>query len=676
MNRRSFELLAVAISLTLATGHSAVAQCLIETDDPTRIEVGDIQAVRLRGNTECGTLSLVRATVIAGGTGAAIETNPDTNTILIDAPEGSEGSLTLSVVMTQTDGTEILQDLTLLLCSKGSLPLCTMPIPTEDLVDILNYQDPIPDIGFGGTTGSRMIAANLAVADILSQLDIDGDGSPDNAPDTDGDGLPDNWETGGFEALTADGVEDFDRVVFFPAPSAIVPGTPPTPIFTRLQIATDALNPDTDGDGLSDFVEVFGLMFIDENRNGLLDSFEWNDKNGDGLPSPGEHPIDNQGLRFPESDNSNLLHDFDGFVFTDPTNPDTDGDGREDGNDKDPLINPRAFGVSDRIIVRFSDEENEDIDKDGLGNGMDLGNDLVSTDGTGVLDFEVIDNPQNVRDLLEFFRQDLLEEGVVPEAQIEDLLGVDWDGNGLWKQTDVREWALVIDDECPADAADDDLCTPGSLPPSAVFTVGDRKLYAKQTFAELRDIVNDTNYKVYGVISNTNTAADGTQGDNRRIGLGWQQLLRPSLTTTTSFLPDPRVWAILYSWRVPGFDIDGDGFVGVPNIPSTAGTDCRGTGCPADDGRVAMVAFQRSADGATFLLSQKVPLERDTPTPSERAFDDRIEIVDPSQTEQPNSDLDGIITLPEGFRLCGGFGILTMLAIMLGLAAPRLRRRR
>ena len=54
---------------------------------------------------------------------------------------------------------------------------------------------------------------------------------------------------GGFEAITAEG-ESVDRVVFYPAPSAIVPGTPPTPIFTRLAVGTSALDPELVGEVL------------------------------------------------------------------------------------------------------------------------------------------------------------------------------------------------------------------------------------------------------------------------------------------------------------------------------------------------------------------------------------------------------------------------------------------
>ena len=65
----------------------------------------------------------------------------------------------------------------------------------------------------------RLVTANFLAAAVLSRLDIDGDGVIDNSPDSDGDGLPDNWELGGVEVELG----NEDLVVFYPAPSAIVP---------------------------------------------------------------------------------------------------------------------------------------------------------------------------------------------------------------------------------------------------------------------------------------------------------------------------------------------------------------------------------------------------------------------------------------------------------------------
>ncbi len=501
----------------------------------------------------------------------------------------------------------------------------------------------------------RLLIPNLRAAALLSQLDIDGDGLPDNAPDTDGDGLPDNWELGGVEPNP-----DFDRVVYFPAPTAIVPGTPPTPIFNRRAVATSAYTADTDEDGLSDFIEVFGLMFIDDNFNGSLDASEWQEGEGtaNGLPNPGEYPIDNApppGTPSSLKDllGNPLLHDFDGFIFTDPTNPDTDGDGIPDGLDVDPLINPRSFGLGG-LIVRFQAEDNPDVDRDGLGNGMDMGNDLTTAEAPGLQQSQVIDNPANLRQVLKLFRPDLLANGVVPEAVIEDLLGADWDGNGLWRTTDVRDWSLLID------RADANVlpCKFSLLDPA----YADVTVCREQTFDDLRSLFNASDFNRYG---------------ERGIGLGWQTVLLPSSTEQfPQFIPDLRVWAILYAWRMPGFDIDGDGFVGVPNISSTVATAVGETGEP-----VASVALCRRGTTGSFDLDDQVPLSGAVPPNVCQAvepFDDRIAIGD---AEIQTPELNGSIEVPQVARLfrkvgCGAAAMIPLLFLATALCLVKWARRR
>jgi len=589
------------------------------------------------------------------------------------------------------------------------------------------------DLGLFGFDSDDMVTIrvlctpNLRPAAVLSRLDIDGDGVADNSPDTDGDGLPDNWEGGGVEALSADGSQP-DRVVFYPAPTAIVPGTPPTPIFTRLAVTTSALDPDTDDDGLSDFVEVFGLKFIDENGDGILQSSgdisqgrEWvedgtcgmltpggviaalplNDQDPfleaerasvrprDGLPSPGECPRDNSGFAngrgrvnatVPDAIEFQLLHDFDGFVFTDPVNSDTDGDSVNDRDDNDPLINPRAFGESGNIIVKFNVEGIDDFDQDGLGNGMDMGNDLVLEDfapgAGGARTFQEIDNPTNVINLLELFRRDLVvdendvprPDPTIPEAQIEDLLGVDWDGNGLWRTTDVRNWHLVIADSLDsraqcyplladiASSAGDESARAANptCPPEVLFAIGNRDesddeaaeqriyLFSQQSFSTLQE--DWKNAEPFG---------------GRAIGLGWQELLRPT-GTPTNFLPDNRVWAILYSWRMPGFDIDGDGFVGVPNVSNTA-----------LDGNFRVFLDEIDATNPGLDLSN---LMRGAITPDLVQLDDYIAIPEQRNAGGDN-DLDGQISVDGSFNACGVAGLLSMGLILAGLCSLRIRRR-
>jgi len=460
-------------------------------------------------------------------------------------------------------------------------------------------------LAFSGAV-NPVLADNPRPVRILSQLDIDADGASDLAPDSDGDGLPDNWEEGGQEAPSVQTGQAVERLVSFPAPTAIGPGTPPTFIFTRRAVTTRADNRDTDGDGLSDFVEVFGLKYIDDNGNGRLDfatdsaggiasGSEWYDANGDGLPSVGEFPLSNTDPQL------NRQNDFDGFVFTDPTNPDTDGDGMLDGDDPDPLINPRTFNVQDlNFFTRGSDLTDMDYDNDGLGNGSDFGNDLTGK----------VDQPADLTDLLKLFRSDLLElePPVVPEAVTEDLLGADWDGNGLYRVTDVRDWTPVIGEA---------QLTKAAFPE---FWVGDHKLFREQSFDTLQQ---------------TWTAQRSEPYRRRGLGLGYQLVLRPS--GATNFLPDNRVWAILYAWRVPGFDINGNGFVGVPS--AAQGTTAANATQPTN----AAVALT----GSDELTQEATYAEVGSPRTPFFAFDDRVVL---NSTGAPK--LNGQIET----NLCGSIG--------------------
>lgn len=433
---------------------------------------------------------------------------------------------------------------------------------------------------------------NERAARVLSLFDIDGDGQPDRAADSDGDGLPDSWEVGGL----------FPTDVAFPAPQPIVPGTAPLSIFSRRAVRTSASARDTDGDGLTDFIEVFGLKFIDDNGNGILDDAcardadgnvlfnpdgtpvrltcsalaagevfrfdhlgnlvqtlpadcdpailaldprldeigEWFDFNGDGLPSIGEFPAVN--ILVP---GCSECFDYDGFVFTDPTNPDTDGDGIPDGLDNDPLVNPASFGRSGTQFPSgdFGPAAQDfDLDNDGLGNGMDLGNDLR----------DLVDNPADLQEVLRVFRPDVLEAAArlgqptrVPEGLIEDLLGADWNGDGLFRVSDVQSPIFGITSPTPP---------PDRAAGLPLFTVEDPETGEVFRLFAVRPFPENFNRNTY--YSAPRRGPSGVDAP-----LPYQKLLIPS-RRGDEFLPDPRIWTVLYAWRMPGFDIDGNGFIG------------------------------------------------------------------------------------------------------------------
>lgn len=478
---------------------------------------------------------------------------------------------------------------------------------------------------------------------VLGQLDIDADGFADAAIDSDGDGLPDNFEIGGVEPF-----EGLDRFVSFPAPAAVRSAQVPSFLLSRPPVSTRADRYDTDGDGLSDFVEVFGLKFIDDNNNGRLDfepnvdfldsngngrwdagetifaSAEWLDLNMDGMPSIGEWPlanlfgtaegvvdangnafvyviddcngdftpetvriiwnvpvgqrlaagiagcaspptalpagiIDDDGDGIPDRiivDNVSYAifqrsSDFDGFVFTDPTNWDTDGDGIPDGEDRDPLVNAQtvapAFGSGfERALAPSPDDQ--DLDNDGLGDGSDFGNDLL----------QLVDFPSDIFDRLEASappdRLTGCNTPTLPEALIEDILGDDWNGDGMWRLSDASQYRLGI----PVVAEGQLNCIQQiyGAEHDALFVVGAHRLYGQSPLLTPEQ----------GCRGPADFAAKGCVEPDaynaRGMGMGWQERLLTAAKARTTFFPDPRLWAILYAWRTPGFDIDGNGRTG------------------------------------------------------------------------------------------------------------------
>ena len=236
-----------AISFTLVAGLAAFGQ---DNGDPE-----PLSAEFANAQSEAGATGVVRGTSIVLGIEVSGGTPPYKVTISDDgpidggsldstefegdgptfefvytAPSDDVGTNAFTVTIEDADGASVALPIFIpVLCP--AIGLCTEKLTNAELmaIGVLDFEEEITRVnGDGelvvvdpGTVGSKLFPPNLAPANILNRLDIDKDGEPDNITDTDGDGLPDNWELGG--------AEEVDRVVFFPAPSAIVPGTPPTP---------------------------------------------------------------------------------------------------------------------------------------------------------------------------------------------------------------------------------------------------------------------------------------------------------------------------------------------------------------------------------------------------------------------------------------------------------------
>ncbi len=126
-----------------------------------------------------------------------------------------------------------------------------------------------------------------------------------------------------------------------------------------LSYNTDPLDPDTDNDTLQDHEEVFGL-------NGWFTDPNTNDTDGDGLTDDLEIRIGTS-PRLYDTDNDGLSDGLEMELGTDPLDPDTDGDGLPDGHDLHPLESDMdGNGILDGIDQWVGDGRYPDMDGDGI----------------------------------------------------------------------------------------------------------------------------------------------------------------------------------------------------------------------------------------------------------------------------------------------------------------------
>ncbi len=233
-------------------------------------------------------------------------------------------------------------------------------------------------------------------------------GTDPNDNDTDGDGIDDGDETGN------DGVVNVGD--------------------------TDPLDADSDDDGLSDGDETNGAdgvpgsgdetdpLVVDSDSDGLSDGLELGvdtgvpsgTSDGNGTPFAGTDtgspnftadtdPGTTTDPTDPDSDNDGLQDGVEdangdgstndpiiggtgtsGSGETDPNNPDTDGDGLTDGNESDGVGDLNGIGMTDPLDTDTDDGGSDDgteVNTDGtnptVGNGLD---DLADSDGDGIPD--------------------------------------------------------------------------------------------------------------------------------------------------------------------------------------------------------------------------------------------------------------------------------------------------
>ncbi|MBC8190361.1 MAG: hypothetical protein H8E75_08015 [Puniceicoccaceae bacterium] len=223
------------------------------------------------------------------------------------------------------------------------------------------------------------------------------------SPDSDGDGLPDGLEVGWRNSTgdpPTDASADTDGDGF-----ANFIGDLDPPFYNTLDnfgsvpdidsqslggdrarqaagSVTDPSNPDTDGDGLPDGVE-------DGNRNG------WVDGDGEALPTTFNPFLARD---WPDG----VIQPSETWTETDPNNPDTDGDGANDGFSEDSNFDGAIEGDTNANRVydpgeswSETDPLNDDSDGDGLPDGWEIDNGLDPLDN-GIDNFRTaaVNDPQ------------------------------------------------------------------------------------------------------------------------------------------------------------------------------------------------------------------------------------------------------------------------------------------
>ena len=191
----------------------------------------------------------------------------------------------------------------------------------------------------------------------LLESDTDKDGTNDAFEvyyeDHDGNGIANGWEY------------EYDFDPFDSADTIIDTDGDGLTTLQEYQYGTDPTTPDTDGDGISDGVEINTQLsnkitgtvtYYNLNLDPLDASDKGGDINGDGI-------VEN-----------NYIY----LYGTDPMNPDTDGDGLKDGDEfknyTNPLMNDTdGDGLTDGMEILYSTNPNDtDTDGDGWNDSIEL----------------------------------------------------------------------------------------------------------------------------------------------------------------------------------------------------------------------------------------------------------------------------------------------------------------
>ena len=325
--------------------------------------------------------------------------------VVVTYPDGSTDEVTVTVTVEEPDASatdvtvDAVPDTKVQRGEKVSIPVKSTEgseVTVTGLPDYLNYNPETKAI-----EGDVPADADLTSYDIQVKATLDGKEATDEFkltvtermiadPDTDGDGIPDSEDTDDDN----DGVNDKDEEA----------------------AGTDPKNPDSDGDGVKDGDEDTDGDGKPNKEESDPDSDEVTDKDKDGIPDiidkddedGPEGDKDGDGTKNsedPDADGDGVSNDDEKEAGLDPLNPDTDGDGTNDGDEdtdgdgkknKDesevpegPVTDEDGDGLGDTGVTDKDPEDGEaditdgpltnDTDNDGIPDAVD-----PDIDGDGV----------------------------------------------------------------------------------------------------------------------------------------------------------------------------------------------------------------------------------------------------------------------------------------------------
>lgn len=254
-----------------------------------------------------------------------------------------------------------------------------------------------------------------------ADVDVDGNGTPDNGTDSDGDGINDasDVDQGGGGDADGDGIADASDPVDDRA-DADHDGLPDA-------IDPNDSNGDTDGDGIPDGADA------DVNGDGTRDN--GTDSDGDGVnnvadadSNPGESDTDGDGV----IDGYDMDIDGDGTDNISEGSGDSDGDGVPDDRD----IDNDGDGIPD-IVEGTSDADGDgipnfrdtDSDNDGVPDAVELTGTNTDSDGDGIADRFDVDQTGG-----HDTNGDGIDDAALPDSDHDgrsDLVDTDQDNDGI-----------------------------------------------------------------------------------------------------------------------------------------------------------------------------------------------------------------------------------------------------